>query len=43
MERKILEAIEFKIPKTSIFEETVIKLRYIQSILSSNIITEEIC
>ena len=27
MEQKILEALEFKIPKTSIFEEAIIKLR----------------
>ena len=29
MERKILEAISFRIPKSTIFEETVIKLKHL--------------
>ena len=43
MERKILEATQFKVPKTTIFEETIIKLRYLQSLLSSEIFEEELC
>ena len=43
MERKILEGINFKIPKTTILDEVVIKLLHIKQILSSNIFPEDKC